>query len=142
MTTALLWTACFVLVALVVLAVAVRGGAPAAAQYAARAASESAGRLRSFRAGAAFFAVFEAACTGPLRRGLLTFPRNACTMEPPILYLDPEVKPPDFRVPRGRSGAGAHSARETLLSDLERIRQAKEAYAQLFQHIEQAVLRH
>jgi hypothetical protein len=37
---------------------------------------------------------------------------------------------------------GASSALETLLSDLERIRKAREAYAQLFQGIEQAVTRH
>lgn len=41
---------------------------------------------------------------------------------------DPEVKPPEYRVPRGRSGVGAQSALETLLNDLERIRRAKEAY--------------
>lgn len=63
-------------------------------------------------------------------------------MEPPILYLDPEVKPPDFRVPRGRSGVGAQSALETLTADLERVRKAKEAYMQLFRTIEQAVTRH
>jgi hypothetical protein len=44
---------------------------------------------------------------------------------------DPEVKPPDYRVPRGRSGVGAQSALETLLHDLERIRRAKEAYGDL-----------
>ena len=49
----------------------------------------------------------------------------------PISYLDPEVRPPEYRVPRGRSGVGAQSALETLLSDLERIRQAKEAYGDL-----------
>jgi hypothetical protein len=63
-------------------------------------------------------------------------------MQEPILFLDPEVKPPEYRVPRGRSGVGAQSALETLLSDLERIRKAKEAYAQLFRGIEQAVTRH
>jgi len=42
--------------------------------------------------------------------------------------LDPEVKPPEYRVPRGRSGVGAQSALETLLKDLERIRRAREAY--------------
>ena len=46
-------------------------------------------------------------------------------------YLDPEVKPPDFRVPRGRSGEGSDSALKTLLNDLERIRRAKEAYGEL-----------
>jgi hypothetical protein len=45
-----------------------------------------------------------------------------------IVYLDPEVKPPEYRVPRGRSGVGAQTALETLLKDLERIRLAKEAY--------------
>jgi len=61
-------------------------------------------------------------------------------MQERILFLDPEVKPPNFRVPRGRSGVGAQSALETLLSDLERIRKAKEAYAELFQGIEHAVV--
>jgi hypothetical protein len=63
-------------------------------------------------------------------------------MQDPILYFDPEVKPPDYRVPRGRSGVGAQSALDTLLSDLERIRKAKEAYSALFQGLEQAVTRH
>lgn len=48
------------------------------------------------------------------------------------LFLDPEVRPPLYRVPRGRSGEGARSALETLLADLERIRKAKEAYGELF----------
>jgi hypothetical protein len=48
-----------------------------------------------------------------------------------IVYLDPEVKPPEYRVPRGRSGHGAQSALETLLKDLERIRRAREAYGDL-----------
>src|SRR5262249_24293932 len=56
-------------------------------------------------------------------------------MQDRILILDPEVKPPDYRVPRGRSGVGARSALETLLRDQARIRQAKEAYAQLFRGI-------
>jgi hypothetical protein len=47
-----------------------------------------------------------------------------------IVYLDPEVKPPEYRVPRGRSGVGAGSALETLLDDLERIRRAREAYGE------------
>jgi hypothetical protein len=51
--------------------------------------------------------------------------------------LDTEVKPPDYRVPRGRSGHGAQSALETLLNDLERIRRAKEAYGDLPQGSEQ-----
>jgi hypothetical protein len=59
--------------------------------------------------------------------------QTSIAMQEPILFLDPEVKPPEFRVPRGRSGIGAQSALETLLSDLERIRKAKEAYKQLFQ---------
>jgi hypothetical protein len=48
-----------------------------------------------------------------------------------IPILDPEVKPPEYRVPRGRSGVGAQSALDTLLQDLERIRRAKEAYGDL-----------
>lgn len=48
-----------------------------------------------------------------------------------IVYLDPDVKPPEYRVPRGRSGVGAQSALETLLKDLERVRLAKEAYGDL-----------
>lgn len=51
-----------------------------------------------------------------------------------IVFLDPDVKPPEFRVPRGRSGVGAQSALETLLADLERIRRAKEAYGDLLKH--------
>ncbi|MCD6076243.1 MAG: hypothetical protein K0R89_181 [Ramlibacter sp.] len=47
-----------------------------------------------------------------------------------IRCLDPDVKPPEYRVPRGRSGVGADTALETLLSDLERIRRAKEAYGE------------
>jgi hypothetical protein len=54
----------------------------------------------------------------------------AFVMEP-IPYLDPEVKPPEYRVPRGRSGVGAQSALEILLQDLERVRRAKEAYGEL-----------
>ena len=48
------------------------------------------------------------------------------------LFLDPDVKPPEYRVPRGRSGVGAQSALDTLVADLERVRRAKEAYGQLF----------
>lgn len=48
-----------------------------------------------------------------------------------IVYLDPEVKPPEYRVPRGRSGVGAQSALETLVRDLERIRRAREAHGDL-----------
>ena len=54
-------------------------------------------------------------------------PAASSAMEP-IRFLDPEVRPPEYRVPRGRSGVGAQSALETLLRDLERIRRAKEAY--------------
>ena len=53
-----------------------------------------------------------------------------------IPSFDPEVKPPEYRVPRGRSGVGAQSALETLLRDLERIRRAKEAYGELAGHPE------
>ena len=48
-----------------------------------------------------------------------------------IPYLDPEVKPPDYRVPRGRSGQGSRSALETLLKDIDRVQRAKEAYGEL-----------
>lgn len=48
-----------------------------------------------------------------------------------IVYLDPEVKPPEYRVPRGRSGVGSQTALETLVKDLERIRRAREAYGDL-----------
>ena len=48
-----------------------------------------------------------------------------------IPFLDPDVKPPEYRVPRGRSGLGAESALMTLLADLERVRRAKEAYGDL-----------
>jgi hypothetical protein len=63
-------------------------------------------------------------------------------MEQPILYFDPEVTPPQFRVPRGRSGLGAQSALDTLLNDLERIRRAREAYTELFRGIERVVTLH
>jgi hypothetical protein len=46
----------------------------------------------------------------------------------PSLQPDPEVRPPEYRVPRGRSGVGASSALEQLLKDLERVRRAKEYY--------------
>jgi hypothetical protein len=52
-------------------------------------------------------------------------------MPQPIPYLDPEVKPPDYRVPRGRSGEGSKSALETLLKDIDRIQRAKEAWGDL-----------
>ena len=48
-----------------------------------------------------------------------------------IPFLDPEVKPPDYRVPRGRSGHGSRTALETLLKDIDRVRRAKEAYGDL-----------
>ena len=48
-----------------------------------------------------------------------------------IASPDPEVKPPEYRVPRGRSGVGAQSALDTLMQDLERIRRAREAYGDL-----------
>jgi hypothetical protein len=48
-----------------------------------------------------------------------------------IPYFDPEVKPPDYRVPRGRSGQGSKSALETLLKDIDRVRRAKEAWGDL-----------
>lgn len=51
-----------------------------------------------------------------------------------IPYLDPEVKPPEYRVPRGRSGEGSKSALETLLKDIDRVRRAKEAYGDLPPH--------
>jgi hypothetical protein len=46
-------------------------------------------------------------------------------------WLDPEVKPPEYRVPRGRSGNGAASALAQWLKDLERVRRAKEAWGDL-----------
>ena len=58
-----------------------------------------------------------------------------------IPVLDPEVKPPLYRVPRGRSGVGAKSALETLLKDLERIRRAREAYGDLPQGADRLLYR-
>lgn len=52
-------------------------------------------------------------------------------MNEAVRHFDPEVKPPEYRVPRGRSGVGSKSALDTLLQDLERIRRAKEAYGDL-----------
>jgi hypothetical protein len=52
-------------------------------------------------------------------------------MQDRIAFPDPEVKPPEYRVPRGRSGIGASTALETLLQDLERVRRAKEACGDL-----------
>ena len=49
----------------------------------------------------------------------------------PLPWRDPEVKPPEYRVPRGRSGVGSAAALATLLADLERIRRAKEAWGDL-----------
>ena len=62
-------------------------------------------------------------------------------MQDRIHYLDPEVKPPEYRVPRGRSGVGAKSALETLLHDLERIRRAREAYGDVPRRVDQLQLR-
>ena len=47
------------------------------------------------------------------------------------LRPDPEVRPPEYRVPRGRSGVGAMSALEQLMQDLERVRRAKAYYGDL-----------
>jgi hypothetical protein len=52
-------------------------------------------------------------------------------MQQRIHFVDPEVKPPEYRVPRGRSGVGAQSALDTLLKDMERVRRAREAYGDL-----------
>ena len=57
-------------------------------------------------------------------------------MQESSYFIDPEVKPPEYRVPRGRSGVGAKSALDTLLSDLERIRRAREAHGDLPRHPE------
>lgn len=51
---------------------------------------------------------------------------------PPLPPFDPEVKPPEFRVPRGRSGVGATSALETWVNDMQRIQRAKAAYGELY----------
>jgi hypothetical protein len=59
----------------------------------------------------------------------------------PTAWPDPEVKPPEYRVPRGRSGVGAQSALETLVHDLERVRRAKEAYGDLPRRPDQQQLR-
>lgn len=53
------------------------------------------------------------------------------TIRPIQTRPDPEVRPPEYRVPRGRSGYGAVSALDQLLADLERIRRAKEFYGDL-----------
>lgn len=61
----------------------------------------------------------------------------SATMTPPATTTaqqsqpDPEVRPPEYRVPRGRSGIGALSALDQLMQDLERIRRAKEYYGDL-----------
>jgi hypothetical protein len=52
-------------------------------------------------------------------------------IRPIAIRPDPEVRPPEYRVPRGRSGYGAVSALDQLLADLERIRRAKEFYGEL-----------
>ena len=56
-------------------------------------------------------------------------PRPADPSHPAL--PDPEVRPPEYRVPRGRSGHGALAALELLLKDLERVRLAKEHYGDL-----------
>lgn len=48
--------------------------------------------------------------------------------QPQVLMPDPDVKPPEYRVPRGRSGHGAMAALDQLLKDLERVRLAKAFY--------------
>ncbi|MES2936354.1 MAG: hypothetical protein V4864_01650 [Pseudomonadota bacterium] len=50
------------------------------------------------------------------------------------LQPDPDVKPPEYRVPRGRSGVGATSALDQLMQDLERVRRAKAYYGDLQRH--------
>jgi hypothetical protein len=57
------------------------------------------------------------------------------------LLPDPEVRPPEYRVPRGRSGVGAQSALDTLVKDLERIRLARQAHGDLPRAIEGLQLR-
>ena len=52
----------------------------------------------------------------------------------PVPFRDPEVKPPEYRVPRGRSGVGAVSALDQLMQDLERVRRAKAYYGDLPRH--------
>lgn len=49
----------------------------------------------------------------------------------PMPRPDPDVRPPEYRVPRGRSGHGALAALDQLLKDLERVRLAKEFYGDL-----------
>jgi hypothetical protein len=51
--------------------------------------------------------------------------------QPAMPMPDPDVKPPEYRVPRGRSGHGAMAALDQLLKDLERVRLAKEYYGDL-----------
>lgn len=67
------------------------------------------------------------------KRRLLSVPSSCPSPAMPdrSAFRDPDVKPPEYRVPRGRSGIGAQSALETLLKDLERIRRAKEAYGDM-----------
>jgi len=58
--------------------------------------------------------------------------QTRATRRPPAAPLpDPDVKPPEYRVPRGRSGYGARAALDQLLQDLERVRRAKEFYGDL-----------
>ena len=66
---------------------------------------------------------------------------GSAAMPDRITFLDPEVKPPEYRVPRGRSGVGSQSALETLMRDLERIRRAKEAYGELPRRLDPAQYR-
>ncbi|MBA2675842.1 hypothetical protein [Ramlibacter sp.] len=53
------------------------------------------------------------------------------TAQPQLQRPDPEVRPPEYRVPRGRSGIGATSALDQLMQDLERVRRAKAYYGDL-----------
>jgi len=67
----------------------------------------------------------------PERRQPAKTARPAKRALPPMLMPDPDVKPPEYRVPRGRSGNGAMAALDQLLKDLERVRLAKEYYGDL-----------
>lgn len=57
-------------------------------------------------------------------------PQPIAFQPPQQLRPDPDVKPPEYRVPRGRSGNGALSALDQWLKDLERVRKAKEFYGE------------
>jgi len=59
---------------------------------------------------------------------------NPSLQPSPSALPDPDVKPPEYRVPRGRSGNGALSALDQWLKDLERIRRAKEFHGDLGRH--------